>query len=311
MQLTSIISFWALALFSLVLAAEPVPRGQLTQVNSYGNNPTGTKMFLYVPKNLKSNPAVVVALHYCGGTGQAYYQGTKWASNAEKYGFIVVYPQTPYSGGCWDVSSKMTLTHEGGGCSTSVANMAKYVLKQYNGDAKKVFVTGESSGAMMTNVMLATYPDVFAAGSAYAGVPAGCFVSQANQAAAWNSTCSQGKSIYTQTQWANVVKNMYPGYNGARPKFQIYHGTADPTLNVQNYYEEIKQWTGIFGYSSNPQSSTPNTPASPYTRQVFGEKFQAFLGQGIGHGNPHFDDNDLKWFGFIVSHVQNPTEARN
>lgn len=150
MQLTSIISFWALALFSLVLAAEPVPRGQLTQVNSYGNNPTGTKMSLYVPKNLKANPAVVVALHYCGGTSQAYYQGTKWASNAEKYGFIVIYPQTPYSGGCWDVSSKMTLTHEGGGCSTSIANMAKYVLKQYNGDAKKVFVTGESSGAMMT-----------------------------------------------------------------------------------------------------------------------------------------------------------------
>src|SRR6478735_5252467 len=151
MQLTSIISFWLLALFSTVLGAEVVPRGQLKEVTSYGNNPTGTKMFLYVPKNLKSNPAVVVALHYCTGTAQAYYQGTKWASNAEKYGFIVVYPQTPYTpGNCWDVSSKMTLKHEGGGCSTSIANMAKFVLKEYNGDAKKVFVTGESSGAMMT-----------------------------------------------------------------------------------------------------------------------------------------------------------------
>ncbi|KAF9767570.1 hypothetical protein IL306_015243, partial [Fusarium sp. DS 682] len=300
MKLTSIISFWALALFSLVLGAEVVPRGQLKEVTNYGSNPTGTKMFLYVPKNLKSNPAVVVALHYCTGTAQAYFQGTKWATNAEKYGYIVIYPQTPYTESkCWDVSSKMTLTHNGGGCSNSIANMAKFVLKEYNGDAKRVFVTGESSGAMMTSVMLATYPDVFAAGSAYAGVPAGCFVSAQNQPAAWNSQCAQGKSIQTQAQWANIAKNMYPGYTGPRPKYQIYHGTADTTLNVQNFYEEIKQWTGVFGYSSNPQSTSPNTPGSPFTRQVFGDKFRAFLGQGIGHGVPHFDDNDLQWFGII------------
>jgi acetylxylan esterase len=62
--------------------------------------------------------------------------------------------------------------------------------------------------------MAATYPDIFAAGIAYAGVPAGCFMSQDDVPAAWNSTCADGQSIYTQTQWANVVKNMYPGYTG-------------------------------------------------------------------------------------------------
>lgn len=108
-------------------------------------------MFIYVPKNLKQNPAVVVGLHYCTGTAQSYMQSGKWASNAEKHGFIVIYPQTPYTpGNCWDVSSKMTLTHEGGGCSTSIANMVKHTLKNYNGDSKRVFVTGDSSGAMMT-----------------------------------------------------------------------------------------------------------------------------------------------------------------
>lgn len=90
----------------------------------------------------------------------------------------------------------------------------------------------------------------------------------------WNSTCSTGQSIWTQQQWTNVVKNMYPGYTGARPKMQIYHGSADETLNVQNYYETIKQWTGVFGYSTNAVSTTANYPRSPYTKYVFGEKFQ-------------------------------------
>ncbi|KAF4441814.1 putative acetylxylan esterase, partial [Fusarium austroafricanum] len=297
MKLTSIINIWVLALFSLVMGAEVVPRSQLKEVTNYGSNPTGVRMFLYVPKNLKSNPAIVVGLHYCTGTAQAYMNSNRWAQDAEKHGFIMIYPQSPYSGNCWDVSSKKTLTHNGGGNSNSIANMVKFTLQNYNGDSKRVFVTGDSSGAMMTSVMAATYPDVFAAGIAYAGVPAGCFASANNQEAAWNSQCSGGNLRHTQAEWATIVKNMYPGYNGARPKMRILHGTSDPTLKVQNFYEEIKQWTGVFGYSSNPQSTTPNFPRSPYTRQIFGDKFQAFLGQGVGHGVDHFPDEDLKFFG--------------
>lgn len=90
----------------------------------------------------------------------------------------------------------------------------------------------------------------------------------------WNSTCSTGQSVWTQQQWTNVVKNMYPGYTGSRPKMQIYHGSVDETLNVQNYYETIKQWTGVFGYSATAVSSTANYPRSPYTKYVFGDKFQ-------------------------------------
>lgn len=124
------------------------------------------------------------------------------------------------------------------------------------------------------NVLAATYPDVFAAGIAYAGVPAGCFMSADDIPDFWNSTCSTGQSVWTQQQWTNIVKNMYPGYTGARPKMQIYHGSVDETLNVQNYYETIKQWTGVFGYSATAVSTVANYPRSPYTKYVFGDKFQ-------------------------------------
>lgn len=55
---------------------------------------------------------------------------------------------------------------------------------------------------------------------------------------------------------------------------QIYHGSVDQTLNVQNYYETIKQWTGVFGYPANAVSTVANYPRSPYTKYVFGDKFQ-------------------------------------
>lgn len=45
--------------------AKRVNAGSLQQVTNFGSNPSGTKMYIYVPKKLASNPGVVVAIHYC------------------------------------------------------------------------------------------------------------------------------------------------------------------------------------------------------------------------------------------------------
>lgn len=139
-----------LAMSSLVGADQVIKRASLTQVTDFGSNPSNTKMYIYVPGNLASKPAVIVAVHYCTGTASAYYSGTPYAQLAEQYGFIVIYPESPYSGTCWDVSSTAALTHDGGADSNSIANMVTYTLSKYNGDASRVYVTGSSSGAMMT-----------------------------------------------------------------------------------------------------------------------------------------------------------------
>lgn len=151
MYIWSILSVWALALFNTALGAEVVPRSTFTEVTSFGSNPTNTRMWLYVPKNLAPNPAIVVGLHWCSGNAQAYYQGTQWARYSETYGYIVIYPSTPYlDSNCWDVASKKTLTHNGGGSSNSIVNMVSYVTEQYGADKSKIYATGTSSGAMMT-----------------------------------------------------------------------------------------------------------------------------------------------------------------
>jgi acetylxylan esterase len=105
-------------------------------------------MFIYVPTRLATNPPVIVAIHYCGGTAQAYFRGSPYAKLADQYGFLVIFPESSTS--CWDVSSKATLTHNGGGASNSIANMVTYTLQKYGANSGKVFVTGSSSGAMMT-----------------------------------------------------------------------------------------------------------------------------------------------------------------
>ncbi len=212
-------------------AAEIAKRATLTQVSSFGSNPSGARMYIYVPNNLKTNPAIITAIHYCGGTASAFYTGTPYATLADQYGFIVIYPESPNSGGCWDVSSQATLTRNGGANSNSIANMVTYTISQYKADASRVFLAGLSSGAMMTNVMAAVYPDLFKAGSAYAGVPAGCFYT--GTVAGWNNSCATGTSITTPAAWAQTALNMYPGYTGARPKMMIYHGSADTTIYPQ------------------------------------------------------------------------------
>ncbi|KAK0890565.1 hypothetical protein LTR02_014607 [Friedmanniomyces endolithicus] len=295
----------AAALMGLTVAVPLARRAALTQVTNFGSNPTNTEMFIYVPSNVVANPPVIVAIHYCTGTAQAYYSGSPYAQLADQYGFIVIYPQSPYSGTCWDVSSSKALTHNGGGDSNAIANMVTYTLSKYSGDASKVFVTGSSSGAMMTNVMAATYPELFKAATAYSGVPAGCFVSSSNQVDAWNSTCASGDVDATPAYWTNVVENMYPGYAGARPRFQVYHGSIDTTLYPPNYNETVKEWTGVLGYDwTKPQTVKANFPKSGYTTDIWGVDSANPLGtvQGIyalnvGHTVPIDGDQDMQWFG--------------
>lgn len=146
-----LVGLWAVLLLPpSATAGEIAKRGTLTQVTSFGSNPSGTLMYIYVPTTLATKPPIIVAIHQCTGSASEYYESTPYASLADQHGFIVIFPQSPYSGTCWDVSSTAALTHNGGADSNSIANMVTYTLSQYNGDATRVFVTGSSSGAMMT-----------------------------------------------------------------------------------------------------------------------------------------------------------------
>jgi len=276
-------------------------QNQLVQVTGdIGPNPNNVGMFVYKPTTVATNPALIVAIHYCTGTAQAYFTGTQYANLADTNGFIVVYPNSPRSGGCFDVNTNATLTHNGGGDSQGIASMVSYTIANYGVDASKVFVTGTSSGAMMTNVMAGSYPNLFAASSIYSGVPFGCFAGPD----AWNSACAEGQISMTPEQWGDLVRNAYPRYSGSRPKMMIWHGTVDATLFYENFGEEVKQWTDVLGDTQMPTTTTQNDPDSGYTHTSYGSgNVQAYSALNVGHTVPVHETIDLAWFGIAGTYT--------
>jgi len=248
----------------------------LVEVTNFGTNPTNLKMYLYVPHSVKPHPPILLALHQCTGSGPNFFSGSEFANLADQYGYIVIYPSVTRSYDCWDVSSNPGLARNGGSDNTGLISMITYVEQHNNGDSSNVYVTGASSGGMMTDVMLAEYPDVFKAGSAFMGVPYHCMATGAASAtngSAWNTDCATGKITMTPQQWGDFVRAADPGYNGPRPRVQLWHGTTDNILYYVNFGEEIKQWTNVLGVSQTP--SFTDHPQASWTRTRYG-------GTGIG-----------------------------
>ncbi|MEH1165336.1 PHB depolymerase family esterase [Micromonospora sp. CPCC 205539] len=286
-----------LAAAALTVAA-PASAATLTQVTGFGTNPTNLRMHLYVPDQVASRPAILLALHYCTGSGPAYHSGTQYASLADRYGFIVIYPSVTRSSLCWDVSSPQALRRGGGSDPVGLMAMVDYVRQRYAADPDRIFATGTSSGAMMTNVMLGLYPDVFTAGASFAGVPFACFATGGSSE--WNSECANGQLIRTAQQWGDLVREAYPGYAGRRPRMQVWHGTNDETLRYPNFGEQVKQWTNVHGLSQTPTYT--DSPQSGYTRTRYGGNggtapVEAISMQGVSHNLPVDAAQVIRFFG--------------
>lgn len=282
----------SLAAAGLVIpAVQPAYAASLTEVTSFGDNPGRMRMHVYVPDARPARPATVVAMHGCGGSGPGFYSGSEFAGLADRYGFIVIYPSATQQAGfgnCFDTWSDAAKRRGGGSDPVSLISMVRHVQQQYGADPDRVYATGSSSGGMMTNHMLALYPDVFKAGAAFMGVPFNCFAGAADYPPG-SSQCTGGNMNRTPQQWGDAVRQAYPGYTGPRPRVQLWHGTNDTLVPYSLLQETIEQWTNVFGLSQTPTST--DTPQSGWNRRRYADgtgivQVEAYSIQGAGHSLP-------------------------
>jgi len=209
---------------------------------------------LYTPTNPAASPAIIVAIHYCGGnSGNAH----GWfQSAADQYGFYIIAPNAGKN--CFDSSASRS------GDPAAIVAMVKYVLTNKNADASRVFAAGYSSGGCMTNTLLAVYPDVFAGGSALPGYPAGAWPSGDTSC----SLCGQANrpnSSDTGQKYADQVKGVF-SWSGTRPCSQQWVGGGDQ----YHFNSWLPVTASEFQILGNLDSGSPGTGApSGWTRTVY------------------------------------------
>jgi acetylxylan esterase len=292
----------------------PAAAASLQQVSSWGASgvPSYMQLYIYVPDKLATKPPILVSAHSCGSTATGQMGNIpKIKAAADSNGFILILPDNP-GRNCWDVGADSSLKHDGGGDTQAIAQMVKYALAKYNGDASRVYVMGGSSGAMLTQTLMAVYPDIFKAGSARAGVAAGCWKESYKAGEQWSDPCADGTVSKTAQQWGDQARAMYPSYMGHRPRIQLVHGDADDLIKFKNMAESIKQWTNVLGLSATPTSTdTMKAAVATYDRQFWKNAcgytvFETWAGKGGGHSMGYEEDAILKFFGLDVVAEKDP-----
>ncbi|CAK7198487.1 hypothetical protein SEUCBS139899_001148 [Sporothrix eucalyptigena] len=280
---------------SLLAAATLTQAASLQPVANFGDNPTKLQMNIYVPDKLAAKPPVIIV-----DTFGRVAKGLP--GYADKLGFILIFPQTPNT--CWDCISKASLRHDGGGDSQGLVNMVNYTLDKYKGDPTKVFVTGSSSGGMMTNVLVGAYPDVFAGGASFSGTPDfACWAGAGVPASGADPDCATAKKPTTAQLWGDLARGADPSFNASatakRPIMQIWHGTIDNVVSYSYLANQLDQWSNVFGVSFT--KNVTNDPEKGYTKMVYGDGTQVvgYSAQGVGHIVPFHEEQVLQFWGLL------------
>jgi len=262
----------------------PQDQGLLSDVVDFGPNPGALRMRVYRPVDLPKRAPLVVVLHGCRQTAEGYAAGAGWLTLADRFGFAVLCPEqtstnNPYCCFNWFEPGDATRDH---GEASSIRQMIEWMLTDGRLDRKKVFVTGLSAGGAMTNVMLAAYPEVFAAGAPIAGLPFGA-ASDAREAF---GAMFQGVRHAPQV-WGDFVRGA-SAYRGPWPKVSVWHGDADTTVKPDNGEAVALQWANIHGLP--PQPGTTETDGR-VGRSVWLDArgrpvVERFVIHGLGHGTP-------------------------
>jgi feruloyl esterase len=257
-------------------------RNHLTEVVGFGSNPGALRMFTYAPAALSASPALVVVLHGCTQSAASYDLGAGWSTLAERHGFVLLLPEQTAANNpktCFNWFLPGDATRDRGEV-LSIRQMIEKTIGAHDVDRRRVFITGLSAGGAMATAMLATYPEVFAAGAIVAGLPYGAAT---NVQQAFESMF-KGRAR-DAAEWGDHVRTA-SRHRGPWPRVSIWQGDADATVVPLNAEGLERQWTDVHGIDSAPR----HDKVDGYPRRVWRrdgiDLVESFTLTGMGHGTP-------------------------
>ena len=151
-----VLFFFMLLFLSVLVTFCQAEEIEFTFQNTFDN--TQQKAVVFVPdicKTKKENPLLVVA-HYMGGTrytakNQGYYP------ECETRGFLLVCPEL--HGHRTNGKTSLSALE----AQYDILGAITYMKRNYSVDTSRIYIVGRSMGGMLSQVMGAKYPDLFAA----------------------------------------------------------------------------------------------------------------------------------------------------
>lgn len=243
------------------------------------------RYLMYVPAGYDTNKAVplVISIHGFAGWPGNQEQISGWDKLADRYGFIVIYPQ----GTSFPLRWRANGTEDSYKDIDFIQAILDSVENGYNIDPARIYVDGHSNGGGMSFLLTCTLADRFAA----AGGVAGAYLYP------WNK-CQNTRPV----------------------PFIAFHGTADPVVPYTGGpshefdlpFKDVRTWVGEYaahnGCTGNPETSeiSPVVTRTLYSNCGAGMEVALYSIEGSGHGWPgHGADLPA----FIVGPTNNSIDA--
>ena len=257
---------------------------RLQETADFGSNPGALRMLTFLPDNLSPRPALVVVLHGSMQSAADYDRGAGWSTLADQYGFALLMPEQSRQNNLTRSFNWFELadTQREKGEAHSIMQMVEQMVSDHHIDRTRIFVTGLSAGGAMTLAMLASYPEVFAAGAVIAGLPYGTATNA--QEALRSMFQAPPKS---SRELGDLVREASPN-TAVWPRLSVWHGSADRTVKPSNAGEIIKQWLNVHELPLTPMSEQI---VDGQSRQVWWNTdgktvIESFTITDMAHGTP-------------------------
>jgi poly(hydroxyalkanoate) depolymerase family esterase len=257
---------------------------RLTDLDNFGSNTGALKARHYVPHGLPHGAPLVVVLHGCTQDAAGYDHHSGWSRLADEAGFAILYPEQQRSNNanlCFNWFQRGDVARDSGE-ALSIRQMIETMVETHALDRKRICVTGLSAGGAMACAMLASYPEVFAAGAVLSGL---AFGSATTVPEAFDRM--RGHGTPSDDDLRRMLRDASP-HRGPWPRISIWQGTTDQTVAATNADVIASQWWGVHQVGGAPTHSQRN---GNHLRKVWCDSrgdpvMEVNMIAGMGHGTP-------------------------